>query len=147
MIKLLMERTIEYNVYACLQYRTFFFYKWLQYWTLMLIAVNRNTFCCCGELTGLPLLSQSKYALRSIRSFGIVGCERVASLSGISTRKFPWFNFNLESIRKIKIEASLWGPNQQIWNPRKRDQPSITIAIFQNKFNGMYIGVPQFNDK
>lgn len=103
MIELLMKRTIGYNVYTCLQYRI-----------LLPIVVNRTTFCCSGELTGLPLLSQSKYALRSIRSFGIVGWGRVASLSGISIRKFPRFNFILESMRKNKIEASLWDPNQQM---------------------------------
>lgn len=61
--------------------------------------MSSTTFCCWGELTGLPLLSQRRYALRSIRSLGIGGWDVLESVLGILIWKFPWFNFNLEKIR------------------------------------------------
>lgn len=80
-------------------------------------ANNIITCCCCGELLGLPLLSQFWYALSSIRSLGM-GCRQVfVSISGISIRKFPWFNLNLKHqdnvFIRFKIRQTPNDPNKK----------------------------------
>lgn len=65
-------------------------------WWLNTNFISTITFCCVGELKGLPLLSHIRYAFCSIRSFGTGGIDLLVSCLGNRIWKLPWFSFNLE---------------------------------------------------